>query len=104
MCRACSPGALGKQQEKQSALPAVARQHKPLGAAENLAPAGRRAALLDCLRQRGPMQADDLACALDISVADLNVMLVGLEMLGQVCRLPGARYASGQDSGNGAEA
>ncbi len=99
-----APARSGKQQEKQSALPAVARQHKPLGAAENLAPAGRRAALLDCLRQRGPMQADDLACALDISVADLNVMLVGLEMLGQVCRLPGARYASGQDSGNGAEA
>ena len=63
-----------------------------LDVAERLAPAERRAFLLECLRQRGPMQADDLACALDMAVSELNAMLVGLEMIGQVRRLPGARY------------
>ncbi len=99
------PQAAGEQHKKHqeaSGPVAAAKAQEPLGAAENLAPAGPRAALLDCLRQRGPMQADDLSCALDISVAELNVMLVGLEMLGQVCRLPGARYAAGHNSGGGA--
>lgn len=64
----------------------------PLDAAEQLAPSERRALLLDCLRQKGPMQADDLACTLAMPVSEMNAMLVGLEMLGQVRRLPGARY------------
>lgn len=100
--RSVQPGAPGQQKKKVEAA-AAPRVLKPLDAAENLAPAGRREALLDCLRQQGPMQADDLSCALDMSVAELNAMLVGLEMLGQVCRLPGARYAWAHDSGDGAE-
>ena len=79
----------------QVVVPAVQEQPR-LDAAEQLAPAERRACLLDCLRQRGPMQADDLACALDMAVSELNAMLVGLEMLGQVRRLPGARYEAGK--------
>lgn len=67
----------------------------PLDAAEQLAPSERRALLLDCLRQKGPMQADDLACTLAMPVSEMNAMLVGLEMLGQVRRLPGARYEAG---------
>ena len=91
-----------EQPKAQSGPVAAAKVLEPLGAAENLAPAGRREALLDCLRKQGPMQANDLACALDINVAELNVMLVGLEMLGQVCRLAGARYAAGHDFEGGA--
>lgn len=67
----------------------------PLDAAEQLAPSERRALLLDCLRRKGPMQADDLACTLAMPVSEMNAMLVGLEMLGQVRRLPGARYEAG---------
>lgn len=67
----------------------------PLDAAEQLAPSERRTLLLDCLRQKGPMQADDLACTLAMPVSEMNAMLVGLEMLGQVRRLPGARYEAG---------
>lgn len=92
-----------RQQKKKAEGAAAPPAQEPLDAAENLAPAGRREALLDCLRKQGPMQADDLSCALDMSVAELNAMLVGLEMLGQVCRLPGARYAWPHDSGGGAE-
>lgn len=71
------------------------RKLLPLDAAEQLAPSDRRALLLDCLRQKGPMQADDLACTLAMPVSEMNAMLVGLEMLGQVHRLPGARYEAG---------
>ena len=71
------------------------REMPSLDAAEQLAPSERRALLLDCLRQKGPMQADDLACTLAMPVSEMNAMLVGLEMLGQVRRLPGARYEAG---------
>ncbi|OXS29903.1 MAG: DNA protecting protein DprA [Desulfovibrio sp. MES5] len=88
---ACTQGdesAKGEDQPLQQDMP-------PLDAAERLAPSERRALLLDCLRQKGPMQADDLACTLAMPVSEMNAMLVGLEMLGQVRRLPGARYEAG---------
>ena len=86
-----------KKNSKPAKADSPAIQVQPrLDAAEQLAPAERRTFLLDCLRQRGPMQADDLACTLNMAVSELNAMLVGLEMLGQVRRLPGARYEAGK--------
>lgn len=60
--------------------------------AESLVPADQGERLLHCLRERGAMQADALASALDMPVHELNALLFGLEMLGRVRRLPGARY------------
>lgn len=61
-------------------------------AAENVAAADGNAGLLAYLRQHGPTHADVLADAAGLSAAAANAALVGLEMLGQVRRLPGARY------------
>lgn len=61
-------------------------------AAQGLAPAGGNAVLLDYLRAHGPTQADVLAASAGLSAAAANAALIGLEMLGQVRRLPGARY------------
>ncbi len=60
--------------------------------ADALVPEERKERLLACLRAQGAMQADALALALDISVPELNTLLIGLEMLGRIKRLPGARY------------
>lgn len=51
-----------------------------------------RASLLDYLRTHGPAQADELAEAAGLAAQEASAALVGLEMLGQVRRLPGARY------------
>lgn len=61
-------------------------------AAENAAAADSNAGLLEYLRQNGPTHADVLADAAGLSAAAANAALVGLEMLGKVRRLPGARY------------
>ncbi|MCH5145026.1 DNA-protecting protein DprA [Desulfovibrio sp. UIB00] len=61
-------------------------------AAENVAAADGNAGLLAYLRQHGPTHADVLADAAGLSAAAANAALVGLEMLGKVRRLPGARY------------
>lgn len=61
-------------------------------AAENAAAADGNAGLLAYLRQHGPTHADVLANAAGLSAAAANAALVGLEMLGKVRRLPGARY------------
>lgn len=61
-------------------------------AAENAAAADGNAGLLAYLRQHGPTHADVLADAAGLSAAAANAALVGLEMLGKVRRLPGARY------------
>ncbi|WP_298998710.1 DNA-processing protein DprA [uncultured Desulfovibrio sp.] len=61
-------------------------------AAENAAAADGNAGLLEYLRQHGPTHADVLADAAGLSAAAANAALVGLEMLGKVRRLPGARY------------
>ena len=51
---------------------------------------GRR--ILAALRRHGALQADDLAAATSLESAALNAALISLELLGQVRRLPGARY------------
>lgn len=56
------------------------------------ADAGGEAGLLGYLRTHGPTHADILAAAAGLSAASANAALVGLEMLGKVRRLPGARY------------
>lgn len=61
-------------------------------AAEALDPADRKASLLAHLRANGAVHIDTLAQALEISVAELSALLVGLEIIGEVRRLPGARY------------
>ena len=61
-------------------------------AAENAAGTGDNTGLIDYLRQHGPTHADILADAAGLSAAAANAALVGLEMLGKVRRLPGARY------------
>ena len=61
-------------------------------AAEALTPAGPKERLLACLRGKGGVHIDTLAQELELPVAELNALLVGLEILGAVRRLPGARY------------
>jgi DNA processing protein len=51
-----------------------------------------RQRLLECLRARGPMHTDALSLALGVQVAELNTLLVALEMTGEIKRLPGAQY------------
>ena len=51
---------------------------------------GRR--ILAALHRHGALQADDLAAAASLESAALNAALISLELLGQVRRLPGARY------------
>lgn len=48
--------------------------------------------ILAALRRHGALQADDLAAATSLESAALNAALISLELLGQVRRLPGARY------------
>lgn len=64
-------------------------------AAAHLASSHDRERLLDCLRHCGETDADTLARALDMPVERLSALLVGLELLGEVRRLPGARYEAG---------
>lgn len=61
-------------------------------AAEHAASTGESPDLVAYLRQHGPTHADILADAAGLSAAAANAALVGLEMLGKVRRLPGARY------------
>ena len=61
-------------------------------AAEHAAGTGDSTGLVEYLRQHGPTHADILADAAGLSAAAANAALVGLEMLGKVRRLPGARY------------
>ena len=61
-------------------------------AAESLAASGPKERLLDHLRRKGALHIDTLAQELELPVAQLSALLVGLEILGSVRRLPGARY------------
>lgn len=61
-------------------------------AAEHAASAGESPDMVAYLRQHGPTHADVLADAAGLTAAAANAALVGLEMLGKVRRLPGARY------------
>lgn len=81
----------------ESAPSAAASEAPPLNdgeraAAEHAASTGESPDLVAYLRQHGPTHADVLADAAGISAAAANAALVGLEMLGKVRRLPGARY------------
>ncbi|MBQ3060590.1 MAG: DNA-processing protein DprA [Desulfovibrio sp.] len=51
-----------------------------------------RERLLQYLRNHGPVQADALSVVLECSAQELSSLLLGLEMLGEIRRLPGARY------------
>ena len=61
-------------------------------AAQQLVSKDERSAILDFLRTHGPAQADELAVSVGLSAAVASATLIGLEMLGLVRRLPGARY------------
>lgn len=80
-----------KNRDVGSAVPPIPVEI-PCVEAEALVPPDRKERLLHCLRGQGPMQADALAVALDMPIHELNALLIGLEMLGRVKRLPGARY------------
>lgn len=80
-------------------VPQPAMNEGERAAAEHAAAAGAadggengEAGLLGYLRKHGPTHADILAAAAGLSAASANAALVGLEMLGKVRRLPGARY------------
>lgn len=83
----------------RAAAPAPIKQARPTPATTNLCPSAdslvpedRKQRLLACLSANGAMHADALALALDVSASELNALLIGLEMLGKIKRLPGARY------------
>ena len=57
-----------------------------------LTPEARRTAVLRCLHEHGPLHLDGLADKLGMSAQDLNSLLLGLELMQEVRRLPGARY------------
>lgn len=87
----------GPAVSSESELPTAASAAPPLNegeraAAEHAAGTGDSAELVEYLRQHGPTHADILADAAGLSAAAANAALVGLEMLGKVRRLPGARY------------
>lgn len=48
--------------------------------------------ILNILQANGAMLSDELSLRLQVSSAELNAVLVCMEMLGQVKKLPGARY------------
>lgn len=52
--------------------------------------------VVNTLRKNGSMNIDALAGQLDICIEELNSILLGLEMLGIVKRLPGARIGLGR--------
>ncbi|MDE7370152.1 MAG: DNA-processing protein DprA [Desulfovibrio sp.] len=83
--------------EAPALIPAPAPIAAPLAdkgrsVAESLAPNGPRERLLGHLRGKGALHIDTLAQELELPVAELSALLVGLEILGAVRRLPGARY------------
>ena len=57
-----------------------------------LTAAAPRERLLAILGGKGAVHVDTLAQELELPVAELSALLVGLELLGAVRRLPGARY------------
>lgn len=81
---------LSKKSHKNTAqIPANSEQAKIAGA---LATGDRAEQVEQCLLANGPMLIDMLADMLNIPAGDLSSLLLGLEMLGKIRRLPGARY------------
>ena len=91
-----SPGSLPLPPRREISPPRDASCPPPspaaCQAAESLAATGPKERLLDHLRLKGALHIDTLAQDLDLPVAQLSALLVGLEILGVVRRLPGARY------------
>ena len=91
-----TPGALPKPPLRKFSPPQDTPCPLPSPAAcqavEALAASGPKERLLDHLRLKGALHIDTLAQELELSVAELSALLVGLEILGTVRRLPGARY------------
>ena len=77
---------------KAAAKPGQAASVPACDSAGALTPPERKQPLLNLLRQSGPMQFDALSLALKLTAAELSSLLIGLEMTGEVQRLPGARY------------
>ena len=48
--------------------------------------------IVPLLREQGPLHVDALGAALGRSPAELAPVLLGLEIMGRIRRLPGARY------------
>ena len=48
--------------------------------------------IIPLLREQGPLHVDALGAALGRSPAELAPVLLGLEIMGRIRRLPGARY------------
>lgn len=88
-----SSASVAAQAAPQLAVPAAPLLNEgERAAAEHAAGSGGTSELVAYLRQHGPTHADILADAAGLSAAAANAALVGLEMLGKVRRLPGARF------------
>lgn len=61
-------------------------------AARQLGSDGQKDSILEYLRHHGSAHADELAASVGMDASSANATLVGMEMLGMVRRLPGARY------------
>ena len=80
------------QQPKDDRRPAATLPSGELAAVQQLTASDDTATILRYLCVNGPTQSDVLANAAGLSASATNPVLIGLEMLGQVRRLPGARY------------
>lgn len=86
-----SEQSLPPNDEPQQASPAPPAEARPQVAESPKGPEPRER-LLAYLRANKASHIDTLAQALELSVAELSALLVGLEIMGAVRRLPGARF------------
>ncbi len=80
------------QQPKDGRRHAATLPSGELAAVQQLTATDDTATILRYLCVNGPTQSDVLADAAGLSASATNTVLIGLEMLGQIRRLPGARY------------
>lgn len=66
--------------------------HGAGGGADAVAASPAQDNIVPLLRERGPLHVDALGAALGRSPAELAPVLLGLEIMGRIRRLPGARY------------
>ena len=62
------------------------------GDTDTAAPSPAQDTIIPLLREQGPLHVDALGAALGRSPAELAPVLLGLEIMGRIRRLPGARY------------
>ena len=62
------------------------------GDTDTAAPSPAQDTIIPLLREQGPLHVDALGDALGRSPAELAPVLLGLEIMGRIRRLPGARY------------